>query len=34
MFGGIQGANKVLELMNENEAVAVEFDKTTLILMN
>lgn len=27
MFGGIQGANKVLELMNENEAVAVEFDK-------
>ncbi|HEM7138030.1 TPA: hypothetical protein U2K47_003316 [Acinetobacter baumannii] len=27
MLGGIQGANKVLELMNENEAVAVEFDK-------
>ncbi|EKP53328.1 hypothetical protein APB90_15245 [Acinetobacter baumannii] len=27
MLGGIQGANKVLELMNENEAIAVEFDK-------
>ncbi|TPS70572.1 hypothetical protein [Acinetobacter baumannii] len=29
MLGGIQGANKVLELMNENEAVAVEFDKNS-----
>ncbi|MGQ1362148.1 hypothetical protein ACT4WY_19580 (plasmid) [Acinetobacter baumannii] len=27
MLGGIQGANKVLELMNENEAVAVKIDK-------